>query len=209
MQAIYPFQPGAVIYHDWSELVVTEMPDTLKGHVLLPTIRGRAREAQLIGAFRKTPHPSSNTPDMVVLTWSDDPKTTQTIQWRVNAANETAYQACCRIKDSATDAPWTCITSTSKLLSDRNIFNDSKVRWHTATLTDLSPGHRIRICNRCRGRETWSAPGYISYGTCRQHPADVPLDERHPQQYGKWSTPTESMGTAPGSGHSSPSQAIS
>lgn len=138
-QEIYPFDLGTVIYHDWSELVVTEMPDALKGHVLLPTIRGRAREAQLIGAFRQTPHTSSDNPDMVVLTWSDTPTTTQTIQWRVNAAEDTVYQVGYRIHGSDPDAPWTYIAASSKLLTDRNIFNDNTVRWYTATLAGLSP----------------------------------------------------------------------
>ena len=73
---------GASTYRDWDELVIEDLPESLEGQLLLTTFRGRAREAHLIGAFRKTPFPSSAKPDQVVLTWSDDPRTTQTIQWR-------------------------------------------------------------------------------------------------------------------------------
>lgn len=138
-QEILPFAPGSTIYHDWSELVVTKMPDALKGHWLLPTIRGRSREAQLVDAFRQTPYPAQDKPDMFVLTWSDTPQTTQTIQWRINADTEAVYQACYRIQGSTANVPWTYIAASSKLLSDRNIYNNNEVRWYTATLTGLAP----------------------------------------------------------------------
>ncbi len=136
---IYTFAPGSSIYHDWPGLVLTETPEELTGHHLLPTIRGRAREAELIGAFRETAHPASETPDMVVLTWSDDPQTTQTIQWRVASTVETDFAVYYREKDGAADAAWGATPSTSVLLDDRNIINEPRVLWHTATLEGLTP----------------------------------------------------------------------
>lgn len=37
---------GAFICQDWTELVLTKVPDELKGQKLLPTFRGRARRAR-------------------------------------------------------------------------------------------------------------------------------------------------------------------
>ena len=138
-QVQYRVEPGASIYHDWPGLVLTEIPEALAGHILLPTIRGRAREAQIIDAFRETPHPAGDAPDMVVLTWSDEPQTTQTIQWRLAPTATEDFHVFYRQKDAADDA-WQAAPSASRLLNDRNIVNDPTVRWHTATLRGLLPG---------------------------------------------------------------------
>lgn len=138
-QKIHVFTKGATIYLDWPDLVLTEVPEALEGQVLLPTIRGRAREAQLIGAFRETPHRSTDNPDMAVLTWSDDPKTTQTLQWRTNVTTTSFNRVQYREKDGSADAPWVSLDAEGAELCDRNIVNDRCVRWHTATLTGLRP----------------------------------------------------------------------
>jgi len=81
-QYLDTIKTGAFTYHDWDELVLEEVPDELKGQILFTTIRGRAREAHLAGAFRSTPYPSGEKPDQVMLTWSGDPSTSIDIQWR-------------------------------------------------------------------------------------------------------------------------------
>ncbi len=139
-QAVYPFKKGATIYHDWPDLVLTEVPEVFEGHLLLPTIRGRAREAHLIGAFRESLYPSSEAADMVVLTWSDDPKTTQTIQWRTSLSSVPQAQLYYRLKGGAPTAPWMSIAPESLVLDDRTIINNRQVLWHTVTLKDLLPG---------------------------------------------------------------------
>ena len=139
-QQVYAFKEGASIYHDWPDLVLTEVPEVFKGHALLPTIRGRAREAQLIGAFRETAYPASNTPDMTVLTWSEDPKTTQTIQWRSSIAAAHRNRLWYRVKESGRSEPWMMAEAESEVLYDRAIINDRRVRWHTVTLRHLRPG---------------------------------------------------------------------
>lgn len=138
-QEVYTFTKGATVYLDWTDLVLEEVPAALEGHLLLPTIRGRAREAELIGAFRETLYPASKRPDMAVLTWSGDPKTTQTVQWRT-ATNATApSRVQFRIK-GASDAPWVPAEGGSVELYDRNIVNDPRARWHTVTLDGLRSG---------------------------------------------------------------------
>ncbi len=137
-QRVFEMREGATIYHDWPELVLTEVPPALRGHMLLPTIRGRAREAHLVGAFRKTEFPASAQPDQVLLTWSGDPRTSVSVQWRAAPAVETGI-ARYRRADAAADAPWTETTASVELLEDAFITNDPRVRRFTATLTGLQP----------------------------------------------------------------------
>ncbi len=62
-QQVSKLAKGAYVYHDWPDLVLTRVPRELKGQILLPTIRGRAREAHLIDdAFRITAHPATPAP---------------------------------------------------------------------------------------------------------------------------------------------------
>ncbi len=137
-QAVLEMREGAFIYHDWSELVLTKVPEELKGQKLLPTLRGRAREAQLVQAFRKTPHPSSTRPDQVVLTWSESPRTTQTIQWRSSLAVETGAVRY-REKQAAAAARWQESPANRQKLQDRFLVNDPQVNHFTATLRELRP----------------------------------------------------------------------
>lgn len=129
-------KPGAFTYHDWDGLILTEVPDALLGQTLFTTIRGRAREAHVIKAFRDTPHPSSEKPDQILLTWSDDVKTSMDIQWRTNPtvrAGQVKYWA-----DGLSDT----LTTDAKyfLMEDRLLRNDRYIHRHTAQLRNLIPG---------------------------------------------------------------------
>src|SRR5690606_16285420 len=83
-QHIGVLENDAFTYHDWTELVLKDVPQEMEGHKLLTTIRGRGKESHLVGAFRKTKFPSSSNPDQVMITWSDNPSTTADIQWRTD-----------------------------------------------------------------------------------------------------------------------------
>jgi len=165
-QRQHVMRPGASTYHDWSSLVLTEVPELLRGQVLLPTIRGRAREAHLIGGFRATPYPSSDRPDLVALTWSEDPRTTQTVQWRCSSS---AAAGAVRWRPAArSSAPWRTVRGTAVTLSDSRILNDPRVRWFTATMRGLRPGAAYTYAvGSPSGR--WSAPA--TFRTAPQRPA--------------------------------------
>lgn len=137
-QQVFEMKIGASIYHDWPDLVLTEVPAELQGQRLLPTIRGRAREAHLVQAFRSTPFPASEKPDQIVLTWRGDPRTTQSIQWRT-AADVNQGSVKFREKDQP-DAPWQSVTAKSRALEDALIVNNPKVRLFTARIEGLKPG---------------------------------------------------------------------
>lgn len=134
-QHIEEFKVGAFTYHDWDELTLTEVPLALQGQQLLTTIRGRAREAHLVKAFRQTDYPAVNKPDQLLLSWSADPSTTIDVQWRTQAAvkaGKVQYW-----KKNSTD------TLTANALpfqmEDRLLRNDRYIQRFTAKLTQLTP----------------------------------------------------------------------
>ncbi len=129
-------QKGAFTYHDWDGLVLTDVPAELEGQVLFTTVRGRAREAHLLGAFRHTDFPSSDKPDQLLLTWSADPKTSMNIQWRTNRAVKDGMVKYWKIgkKDTLT-APARAFE-----MEDRLLQNDRYIHRFTAQLSQLMPG---------------------------------------------------------------------
>lgn len=137
-QEMTEMRQGATIYHDWSELVLTKVPDQLKGQKLLPTTRGRAREAHLVQAFRKTPFPSSSKPDQVMLTWSESPSATQTIQWR---SRHTTEIGTVRYKEKGANpaGSWRETQANLQMIEDRLLVSDARVSHYTATLRELKP----------------------------------------------------------------------
>ena len=129
---------GAFTYHDWTELVLTEVPEELMGGKVLPTIRGRAGESGLIGAFRKTPYPSSNKPDQILLTWNNDPKTTQSIQWRTSIDNK---KGVVRYWTKGGDKnKYKEIDALANVMEDVLLKNDRYINRFTARLENLKPG---------------------------------------------------------------------
>lgn len=137
-QRVLETKPGALTYYDWTELVLTEVPEVLRGQVLLATYRGRAREAHLLDAFRKTPFPSSGAPDQVLLTWSEDPRTTQSIQWRANAQTADGVVRY-REKDADGSAAAVDTAASRESMEDRLLENDRYISRFTAVLRGLKP----------------------------------------------------------------------
>lgn len=132
-EAVGVMETGAMTYRDWTSLVIAELPDALKGQTLLGTYRGRAREAHLLGAFRETPYPSSAAPDQIVLTWSDDAATTQTVQWRTNTEVKSGRV---QYRLPGTEA-WQEADATVETLQDRLLANDRYSNHFTAVVRGL------------------------------------------------------------------------
>src|SRR6185312_14123916 len=135
-QYVGVLQDSAFTYHDWTELVLMNVPDDMRGEKLLTTIRGRGTESHLIGAFRKTAYPSSSTPDQVMLTWSSDPATSIDIQWRTDTTvkgGKVNYWE----KGSATIMS---ISAERYRMEDRDLMNDRYINRFTAQLKNLKPG---------------------------------------------------------------------
>lgn len=150
-QTFDTLQVGAFTYHDWDDLTLTEVPASLRGQVLFTTIRGRAREAHLIGAFRKTPFPSSPSPDQLLLTWSGDPTTTIDVQWRTN---QTGADGQTIQYWQATGNDTISVSATSFLMEDRLLQNDRYVHRFTAHLKGLQAGTTYNY--RVGSKASWS-----------------------------------------------------
>ncbi len=134
-QHIEELKTGAFTYHDWDELTLESVPEPLQGQSLLTTIRGRAREAHVVGAFRNTAYPSSSKPDQLLLTWSGDPATTMDIQWRTHVTNTES-----NVKYWPKGSTDTLIKEGKRLLmEDRMLQNDRYIHRFTAKLKDLKP----------------------------------------------------------------------
>jgi acid phosphatase type 7 len=155
-QAVLPLQKGVMTYHDWTELVLTEVPESLLGQHLLTTIRGRGREAALVGAFRTTPFPSSEKPGPVYLTWSGDPKTTQNIQWRTSEAVD---EGIARYRKKGSGERFAEVQAARLPMEDRMLANDRHCHWFTATLEGLAPETTYEYQIGSRDNEAWREAG--------------------------------------------------
>lgn len=131
---------GSFTYHDWDGLVLDEIPETLRGQTLLTTIRGRAREAHVIGGFRTTAFPSGHTPDQITLTLASDPRTGMTVQWRTDASINDAW-----VKYwSANGTDTLKVDAAHLMLEDRQLRNDRYSSRFTAPLENLQPATDYR-----------------------------------------------------------------
>lgn len=148
---IVSLREGAFTYHDWSDLTLTEVPESLAGQRLFTTVRGRAREAHVTGAFRKTPFPSGMKPDQVMLTWSDSPRTSVDIQWRTDSS---AADGAVRYWSTNTDTAR--FNASSIVLEDRMLMNDRYVKRFTAQLRGLMPGTQYFYQVGSLSDNTWS-----------------------------------------------------
>ncbi|MBK1438863.1 metallophosphoesterase family protein [Parapedobacter sp. ISTM3] len=127
---------GSFTYHDWDGLTLAAVPEVLRGQLLLTTIRGRAREAHLVRAFRKTDFPARGEADQLALTLGEDPSSAMTVQWRTDTTIKSAWVAYWQTNygDTATQQ------AVVNRLEDRLLINDRYNHRFMAELKGLSPG---------------------------------------------------------------------
>lgn len=152
-QTVLPMEVGSMTYHDWTELVLTDVPQALRGQRLLTTIRGRAREASLADGFRKTPFPSTIAPSPVYLTWSEDPRTTQNVQWR---SSSDVTVGVVRYREVCSGKPFREISAAYTLMNDRMLANDPKCHWFNAEITGLTPDTAYEYQAGHPEQDSWS-----------------------------------------------------
>jgi acid phosphatase type 7 len=140
--AAQPVAPGFSVFTDVNFPLPEVMPPRLAGATLISNSWANRRGYHLVGKYRSTVHPAGPLPDQVVLTWSGDPRTSQTLQWRTMAGDEHAvvewWPRYAWLQLKGRPAP-NRVAATSTLLSDRYVANDPAVRWHRATLDNLQP----------------------------------------------------------------------
>jgi len=144
---------GAYVYNDWDGLLLKDVPEALEGDLLLTTIRGRAREAHLIGGFRRTPFPAKAAPHQVLLTWAADPQTTQTVQWRTSTETKDGAVQYWRVGEEANTK---VVEADRTVIEDRFLANDRFCHRFTATIPGLEPdtAYGYRVGTRQKG--LWS-----------------------------------------------------
>ncbi len=137
---IAKLEEGGFTYHDWSDLLLVEVPESLRGQQIFTTVRGRAREAHIKEGFRRTPYPSSSQPDQIMLTWSESPQTTMDIQWRTDTSTVDGHALVWRADTTPGDT--LRIGASPYRMQDRMLVNDRYVNRFTANVRDLAPGTR-------------------------------------------------------------------
>ncbi len=165
---VQEMKPGAWYLRDWQDLHIAKVPERLVGQKLLTTCRGRAWESHLVGGFREAPFPSSSKPDHVILTWSEDPRTTQTIQWRTNTD---VKKAVVRYREAGSEGqPEREVAASSALIEDRLLMNDRYSYRYTAVLRGLRPATTYTYRVGCPENQCWTERTTFTTGPERQTP---------------------------------------
>ncbi len=163
-------------------LRLSTVPAELEGRVLVRTDSDSGEDARLVNLFSKTRYPASDHPEHVVLTWSGDPRTTQTIQWRTSSriksgvirywpklAAVTQTGPSRRAGDSAPDHDlensrrgngelvWPKPARTTRL-STPTLLNDPLIHRHTVVLKGLKPATTYHYCVGDGSAEGWTSP---------------------------------------------------
>jgi acid phosphatase type 7 len=144
---IYPGQhtlgvlrTGAMPYSN-SSAALRELPEDLEGQILLRGHTGRRREGQITNVFMLTQYPATTTPDHVVLTWHDDPRSTQALQWRTSLdvdGGAVRYQVKPAAGQPRPDA-WNTVEAATQVLKNEILVNDPLCHRHTVVLSGLEP----------------------------------------------------------------------
>jgi len=150
--SIEVMQKGAFTYHDWSSLLISEFPKEMDGQKLLTTVRGRAREAHVKGAFRETKYPSSAKPDQILQTWSKDPSNSIDLQWRTSNKVKDGM-----VKYWIAQEPDTQILEASRfVMEDRMLYNDRYIHRFTSDLGGLKAGKTYNYMVGSQVEKSWS-----------------------------------------------------
>jgi acid phosphatase type 7 len=131
-----PFAVGDPVYHDYDYYRIEEIPETLAGDIMIVGNRLRSKQTRLTRLFRLTDYPATEQPDQVVLTWSEDPQTTQTVQWRTSTL---VPDGIVRFRPVGVDGPWIDRIAKRTVLRDEFLLNDKENHRFTAVIRGLEP----------------------------------------------------------------------
>ena len=151
-QRVVSCEIGARVYGDEADMKIEKLPIGLDGYRMVQAITERGEETQLTNLWRTTPYPSSKVPDLVVLTWSDDPETTQTIQWRTSPEVDDGVV---RYRQEGA-AEFSTVSATVSTFEDPFLSNDAVNRRYEATLIGLTPDTTYRYLVGSPTANTWS-----------------------------------------------------
>lgn len=104
--------------------------------------------------IRDTPFPAGEAPDQLCLTWSNDPATSQAIQWRTAPGVDDGWVE--YRQQSAPDGAVQAIEAQDVAIEDANVRNDPTNKRFTAELSSLEPGTTYAYRTGSREMDTWS-----------------------------------------------------
>ena len=134
------------------------LPSVLSGLTIIQTVYKNRNDAKLIGIYRKTSYPSGPDPDQIVLTWANDPKTSQTIQWRTDKTVNKSQLKWIKKNDFNQFNPGTpkIIDAVTNEMLNTNYVNDPKIHRHTVNLTGLEPNTTYLYSVGLNSANSWS-----------------------------------------------------
>ena len=133
-------QKGVQIYVDRKTKIET-LPEKLAGCQLIQTLHENHDIAEMVGMLVVTKYPSSPKPDQVLLSWTEDPRTTQTITWRTDTTITNSvvfYQEKNSVDSFFPKPPKMEKAITEKLVTD-DVVGDQVIHRHSVTLQNLKP----------------------------------------------------------------------
>jgi 3',5'-cyclic AMP phosphodiesterase CpdA len=136
MHRIARMTEGTPVFVYDSEYQLEKIPALLQGAVLVQAVENRVYETLLVDLFRSTPFPATPSPDQIVLTWSDAPATTQSIQWRTDTS---VASTALRYREANHGDTIVNVPAETLPLIDSGLVNDSECHRHTVTLSNLTP----------------------------------------------------------------------
>lgn len=85
------------------------------------------------------PYPPSPVPDRIILTWSDDPATTQSVTWRTDVSVKKAFA---EIAPAEGSPDFRLETDSVVAVTELLVTNTNAAHFHSATFTGLEPGKK-------------------------------------------------------------------
>lgn len=153
------FGAGVEPYVD-QDVKLPSVPPELEGQLLVQTESDSEEDARLVNVFSRTQFPAAERPEHVVLTWSADPRTSQTIQWRTSAKVKSGvvrYHP--RSAGAAPDSRSARTRRASTVpLETPTLVNDPLIHRHTAALRGLKPGTTYVYSVGDGSPEGWTEP---------------------------------------------------
>jgi len=154
---VQPAIPGLKPYVDRDEKF-EKLPEALAGSTLIQTVYASRSNCKLVNVLTTTDHPSSDRPDLAVLTWAGDPRTTQSIQWRTGPRIKKGRVRFQKKSDYHRfhASPLREVGAATERIETPFVINDPSVHWHTARLVGLEPGTRYVYSIGTGRRDDWT-----------------------------------------------------
>lgn len=147
---------GTRIYLERPDEIETLSHELIDCH-FIRTAHTNAKIGQLLQQLFVTPFPSSFDPDHIVLSWEDDPRTTQTISWRTDTTVTDGYvlYQCKKDYDSFFRREPLKVHVLTNRIETHNIVNDPVIHRHSVTLNGLASNEKY-VYSVGDGGNNWS-----------------------------------------------------